>query len=261
MFKIIIFADESPGKTTLIQKLFANVFVSDIRKTIGVDIYKKVISVDGQRVQLQIWVFGGVQRFRFYLPNYIKAARGGLFLYDVTDYSSLACIDDWLSVIREGVGTEVLFPILVVGLLHDDRNKRKVSTEEGVKITNSKNLDGYIECNPQTGENLEKVFEDLTRLMLSGTGYNPPLKAEDIKIFVDVSESTSDKVVICQEIADKLGINNGASIEVHNPDNGKKATAAIEISNMVLDFAGKVSKNIVDSLDFMGVVLILRPLS
>jgi len=83
----------------------------------------------------------------------------------------------------------------------------------------------------------------------------------EIKIFVDVSESTSDKVVICQENADKLGIKNGASIEVHNPDNGKKITAAIEISNMVLDFAGQVSKNIVDSLDFMGIELILRPMS
>ena len=83
----------------------------------------------------------------------------------------------------------------------------------------------------------------------------------EIKIFVDISENTSDKVVICQDNADKLGIKNGASIEVHNPDNGKKATAVVEISNMVLDFAGQVSKNIVDSLDFMGIELILRPLS
>jgi len=83
----------------------------------------------------------------------------------------------------------------------------------------------------------------------------------EIKIFVDVSESTTDKVVICQENADKLGIKNGSSIEVHNLDNGKNTTATIEISNMVLDFAGQVSKNIVDSLDFMGVELILRPMS
>ncbi|NVM16743.1 MAG: VWA domain-containing protein [Candidatus Lokiarchaeota archaeon] len=83
----------------------------------------------------------------------------------------------------------------------------------------------------------------------------------EIKIFVDVNEGTSDKVVICQENADKLRIKNGASIEVHNPDNGKITSAKIQISNMVLDFAGQVSKNIVDSLDFMGVELILRPVS
>jgi len=83
----------------------------------------------------------------------------------------------------------------------------------------------------------------------------------EIKIFVDISESITDKVVICQENANKLGIKNGASVEIENPDNNKKATAVIEISNMVLDFAGQVSKNIVDALEFTGVELIIRPTS
>ena len=83
----------------------------------------------------------------------------------------------------------------------------------------------------------------------------------EIKIFVDVSESTSNKVVICQENAIKLGLGEGASVEVENPDNNKKATATIEISNMVLDFAGQVSKNVVDELEFDGIELIIRPVS
>ncbi len=83
----------------------------------------------------------------------------------------------------------------------------------------------------------------------------------EIKIFVDISESTTNKVVICQENANKLGIKNGASVEIENPDNSKKTKAVIEISNMVLDFAGQVSKNIVDALEFTGVELIIRPTS
>ncbi|MFX0178329.1 MAG: VWA domain-containing protein [Candidatus Hodarchaeota archaeon] len=83
----------------------------------------------------------------------------------------------------------------------------------------------------------------------------------EIKIFVDVNESTSNKVVICQENANKLGLSEGASVEVENPDNNKKATATIEISNMVLDFAGQVSKNIVDELEFDGIELVIRPVS
>jgi len=83
----------------------------------------------------------------------------------------------------------------------------------------------------------------------------------EIKIFVDISESTTGKVVICQDNANKLGIKNGAPVEIENPDNSKKTTAVIEISNMVLDFAGQVSKNIVDALEFTGVELIVRPTS
>ncbi len=83
----------------------------------------------------------------------------------------------------------------------------------------------------------------------------------EIKIFVDITESTNSRVVICQENANKLGIKNGASVEIENPDNSKKTSAIIEISNMVLDFAGQVSKNIVDALEFTGVELIIRPTS
>jgi len=83
----------------------------------------------------------------------------------------------------------------------------------------------------------------------------------EIKIFVDVNENTADKVVICQENANKLGLSNGSNVEVENPDNNKKVKAIIEISNMVLDFAGQVSRNVVDNLEFSGIELILRPVS
>jgi hypothetical protein len=83
----------------------------------------------------------------------------------------------------------------------------------------------------------------------------------EIKIFVDVSENTINKVVICQENADKLGIRNGSSVEVENPDNKKKTNAVVEVSNMVLDFAGQVSRNLIDTLEFTGVELIIRPMS
>ena len=83
----------------------------------------------------------------------------------------------------------------------------------------------------------------------------------EIKLFVDANDKLKDKVVICQSNADTLGIKNGASIEVINIDNNLKKTAKIEISDVVLDFAGQFSKNILDTLEFTGVELIIRPMS
>ncbi|MHA1191407.1 MAG: vWA domain-containing protein [Promethearchaeota archaeon] len=83
----------------------------------------------------------------------------------------------------------------------------------------------------------------------------------ELKIFVDVSEREENKVIICQENADKLGLMDGAPIEVENPDNKKKYNAKIEISSMVLDFAAQISKNVIDILEFSGVELVLRPVS
>jgi hypothetical protein len=83
----------------------------------------------------------------------------------------------------------------------------------------------------------------------------------ELKIFVDVNENTTGKVVICQENANKLGVSNGASVEIQNPDNNKKTNGIVEISNMVLDFAAQISKNIIDELQFSGVELVIRPIS
>jgi len=83
----------------------------------------------------------------------------------------------------------------------------------------------------------------------------------ELKVFVDINENTTGKVVICQENATKLGVSNGASVEIENPDNNKKVVGIIEISNMVLDFAAQISRNLVDELQFSGVELIIRPMS
>jgi small GTP-binding protein len=165
-FKIIIFGDAGCGKTTLTQRFLTNLFVSDQTMTIGVDFEVKSLAVDNQKVKLQIWDFGGEERFRFLLPTYVRGARGGLFLYDITNYSSIAHIDDWLSVIRKEIRAEDIFPIIVVGGKADLVENREVSSADGIKIAKSRNVNGFIETSSKTGENVEKTFEALTRLML-----------------------------------------------------------------------------------------------
>ena len=165
-FKIIIFGDAGCGKTTLTQRFLTNLFVSDQTMTIGVDFEVKSLTVDEQKVKLQIWDFGGEERFRFLLPTYVRGARGGLFLYDITNFSSIAHIDDWLSVIRKEIRAEDAFPIIAVGGKADLVESREVSSEEGIKIAKSRNVNGFIETSSKSGENVEKTFEALTRLML-----------------------------------------------------------------------------------------------
>jgi len=165
-FKIIIFGDAGCGKTTLTQRFLTNLFVSDQTMTIGVDFEVKSLSVHDQKVKLQIWDFGGEERFRFLLPTYVRGARGGLFLYDITNYSSIAHIDDWLSVIKKEIRAEDIFPIIVVGGKADLVENREVSSADGIKIARSRNVDGFIETSSKTGVNVEKAFEALTSLML-----------------------------------------------------------------------------------------------
>ena len=83
----------------------------------------------------------------------------------------------------------------------------------------------------------------------------------ELKLFVDANNDISDKVVICQSNADRLGIKNGDSVEVINSDNNLKKIAIIEISDDMLDFAGQFAKNVLEDLQFSGVELTVRPAS
>ena len=146
-----------------VQKYLRNLFVSDKTMTIGVDFKVKSLSIDRQRLVLSIWDIGGEERFKFLLPTYARGAQGGLFIYDITNYSSIAHIDDWLNAVRKEIRAEDIFPILAVGIIPDEKCERQVLAEDGIKIAKSRNLNGFIECSSKTGENIELIFEVMIR--------------------------------------------------------------------------------------------------
>ncbi|MFW9896119.1 MAG: Rab family GTPase [Candidatus Thorarchaeota archaeon] len=167
-FKVILFGDSNAGKEQLVQRFLTNLFKSDTKMTIGVDFEVKSLVVADKKIKLHIWDVGGEERFRFLLPTYVRGANGALFIYDVSNSSTLAHIDDWFLVAKREIKSErEEFPILVVGLFSKLEEERQVPAEEGITIAKSKGADGFAECSPITGENVEEIFEALASLMLA----------------------------------------------------------------------------------------------
>jgi hypothetical protein len=83
----------------------------------------------------------------------------------------------------------------------------------------------------------------------------------EVKIFVDVKEDTANKIIISTNNAEKLGVSTGVKVEIYNPDNNLTETGIVEVSSMALDFAGQVSKDIIDKLQFTGIELIVRTIA
>jgi len=167
-FKLCIFGDNFLGKTTLVNRYFTKVFDESIKMTIGADFYVKDLEIDGKNVVIRIWDFGGEQRFKVLLPSFAKGADGGIFVFDITRYTSLKNIDDWLSIFEKNVRREI--PIIMVGVLLDLQDKRSVETEDAVELSEKYNLQGYFECSPKIGVNVEEIFEFITRKMMQFTG-------------------------------------------------------------------------------------------
>lgn len=168
-FKIVLLGDEGTGKKSLTGNFLTDLFRSDSRMTIGVDFEMKTIEVKGKKVRLQIWNFGGEERFKFLLPTYVRGANGALFIYDITNYSSLTHLDEWLTVIKKGIKEEDQFPIIVVGNKGDLEDEREVSGEEGIQFAKSRGVDGFIECSARTGENVRETFKALSILIINHT--------------------------------------------------------------------------------------------
>ncbi len=171
-FKIILFGDETEGKKTLTHNYMINLFSSSQSDSLGVDFEVKSLSVDDFKVKLQVWDISGERRFRDLLPNYISHARGGLFVFDVSEKTSLTNIDFWLSIIKNELNDEEIFPLIAVGITPESIIKRQITFEECKVLVDLHDLDGYVECKITSGSDIEKMFETLSRLMLERA---PPL--------------------------------------------------------------------------------------
>ena len=163
IFKVVIFGDAGCGKTTLRKRLMTNVFISNSRQTIGVDFETNVLHINGMEIKLLIWDFAGEEKFRYFFPQYIFGAMGGILMYDITNYPSFSHISDWLSVIKE---TNQRFPIILLGTKTDLDNFREIPFRSGMKAAKSMGLNEFIECSSKTGENVKESFTTLTRIML-----------------------------------------------------------------------------------------------
>ena len=75
--------------------------------TLGVEFLLKALEVNGETVKLQIWDFAGEERFRFLFPSYIRGANGAIFMYDITNYGSLAHVDNWFEIVDNEIDYEL----------------------------------------------------------------------------------------------------------------------------------------------------------
>jgi len=169
-FKVCVFGDGGVGKTTLIRRFLTRVFEEDIKMTIGADFSVKNVEIDEKQVTLRIWDFAGEERFRVLLPSFAKGADGGIFMFDITRYSSINDINDWLSIFEYFVSdTQMKIPIIVVGGKSDLEEKRSVETEVALELSKKLNLHGYFECSSKTGENIEEIFQYIAKKILENT--------------------------------------------------------------------------------------------
>jgi Ras-related protein Rab-11A len=161
VYKLVVAGEGGVGKTTLIIRYCEGIFKHDTRTTVGVGFASKEVQLHGESIKLQIWDFGGEERFRFILPAYCKGANAAVLAFDSTRYQSVKNLPEWVDIIRKNAGD---IPIVLVGTKVDLKDQRTVKSEDGDEFSKKNRLQGYFDVSSKTGLNVEEVFAKIAGL-------------------------------------------------------------------------------------------------
>ena len=112
--KVVICGDFAVGKTSLVRSFLDSKdgFLEGYKPTMGVDIGRKIFTIDSQRVIFQIWDLSGQPTFKSIRPQFYKRSDGGILVFDVTRKDSFDHLINWLEELLEQTRQ---IPIVLVG--------------------------------------------------------------------------------------------------------------------------------------------------
>ncbi|TXT65076.1 MAG: Small GTP-binding domain protein [Promethearchaeota archaeon] len=163
ILKLLTAGEGGVGKTTLLHRYVEGKFSQSTKMTIGVEFFLKEVEVDGQQCTLQLWDFGGQERFRFLLESYVLGAKGALLMFDLTRIQTLENLEQWVNIVRKG---DPNLPILFVGTKLDLEDEIMVQDDYAKSFLEELNLFDYIKISSKTGHNVQESFELLTKRIL-----------------------------------------------------------------------------------------------
>ena len=136
--------------------------------TIGVEFFLKEINIDSLHCTLQLWDFGGQERFRFLLESYVLGAKGALLMFDLTRPMTLENLDQWVNLVRK---SDPNLPILFLGTKKDLESEIMVNDDYALSFKEEFGFFDYLRISSKSGENVGEAFNLLTKKILEGQTY------------------------------------------------------------------------------------------
>lgn len=218
IYKICVFGESGVGKSTLLSKYFRESDNESLgappKLTLGVTFYQDTLKVDDVDLILHVWELTGAEKFkdlkikktkregilekpRPYFEPFTVGAAGAVFVYDITDKSSLVDLDWWLKLFKK-TKRNVSIPILMVGTKADLQDEREISIKHANKLASARNLIGAIELSSENEKEIGVLFNNFAKIIK---------RVYPKRHFVDVFRNTLDmRIFILLKIYKELSL-------------------------------------------------------
>ena len=158
--KIIPLGESATGKSSILSRYNDDKFPERIVPTIGSVEFRKNITLKGKQFTLRIEDTAGQERFDSITSSFIRDADGVLLIFDVTDRESFKNGIPRMKKLLDRYLDADSASIFLVGNKVDAGDKREVTRKQAEVLAANLGV-RYFETSAKTGQNIEKVFEEL----------------------------------------------------------------------------------------------------
>ena len=174
-FKIIIIGDTSVGKTSLMRRYIEGIYNEKTLSTIGIELFKKEVSIQNKNYVMKIWDTCGQEKFRAISKNYYHNADGIMLLFDINSYDTFEHLSGWIESINQNTSKDT--PFIIVASKCDLEH---LVTDQEIEEYSTKNKVKVIKTSSKDNINVEEPFlylgEEIIKKGLFNINKNAELK-------------------------------------------------------------------------------------
>ena len=164
--KIILIGESGVGKSSLITQYIEKKYNLELTFTISNDRRLKPLSINGKKINLEIWDTVGQEKLRNINKMFMKNVQIAIFVYDITKKKSIINFDSYWykEVCNENDIDKVIFGI--VANKTDLYQKQEIDQIEGIQL--AQNIGAkFFETSATNFESIQTVFEELAQDYIS----------------------------------------------------------------------------------------------